>query len=205
MDLLERYKTDFRLSQNHTDNVWQKLILSFGIKAVRYLGFNYSNILYDDPDQRCSVIQLPQLHLLLYSGWDYSFLTLLEEKKLQKKLSGVLWSNLRRPGTRSRLCDPGRLSAASTSSPQQQPPSTPTTEKGRWVFWLGTDSQLAFSTGERSWCVTGIPHQFSLYPLAEISWLFSLGLPDSPLMYEKMAVSHSWAQVVSFTNQVPLV
>lgn len=84
MDLLERYKTDFRLSQNHTDYVWQKLILSFSIKAVRYLGFNYSNILYDDPDQRCSVIQLPQLHLLLYSGWDYSFLTLLEEKKLQK-------------------------------------------------------------------------------------------------------------------------
>nr|XP_021149755.1 zinc finger protein GLIS3 isoform X2 [Columba livia] len=39
----------------------------------------------------------------------------------------------RRTGTRSRLCDPGRLSAASTSSPQQQPPSTPTTEKGRFV------------------------------------------------------------------------
>lgn len=88
MDLLERYKTDFRLSQNHTDNVWQKLILSFSVKAVRYLGFNYSNILYNDPDQRCSVIQLPQLHLLLYSRWDYSFLTLLEEKKTSKK---VVW------------------------------------------------------------------------------------------------------------------
>lgn len=61
--------------------MWQIQILSCSIKDLKWLGFKYNYNLYDDPAQRCSLELLLQLHLLLYSGCDKNFLTLLEEKQ----------------------------------------------------------------------------------------------------------------------------
>jgi len=58
----------FKLGLNHTGNVWQILTLSCSIKDLMCLGFKCGYNLYDDPVQRCSVVLLLQLRLLLYSG-----------------------------------------------------------------------------------------------------------------------------------------